>query len=511
MYLVHKLFVLFCAALLLCEAKEASSPKAIYNSLDPLSISQLVAFYELYPNTAEGKEALSKAWKLLAGEEFASPPIALPKLEIQPLISLITRQPFSEPVKLKTPQIEAVEKLGKRLGNRKLKGFRAKNKEEVLALPSEDIDLARGVLLEQFDGSKDAEQEIRNYEAALDLMALQVLARLAENASSAEKIKEINRFIFQEMLFRFPPHSLHAHDIDLYTFLPSVLDSRQGVCLGVSILYLSLAQRLDLSLEILTPPGHIYVRSRNGEEVINIETTARGIHVPSEMYLGINTRHLEQRSLKEVIGMAFTNQAATFWEKQDYKKAVSLYEKALPYLPNDPLMKMLLGFNYLFSGNTRKGKQLLAPLRTLTFDFAVSPETIPEDFLSGKVDIEGVKTIFLPVDETRASILKKQAALQKVLSRYPRFRAGLMQLATTYLQLGRGKEALETLLCYQKIDPCDATVNYYLAALSLERIDYPSAWKYLKATEQLTAARDHHPKALNELRQHLRQVYPEPN
>ena len=82
---------------------------------------------------------------------------------------------------------------------------------------------------------------------------------------------------FLRACFRFPPHSLYAKDIDVYTFLPSVLDSRRGVCLGVSILYLCLAQRLDLPLEAMTPPGHIYVRY--GED-LNIETTARGIDVP---------------------------------------------------------------------------------------------------------------------------------------------------------------------------------------------------------------------------------------
>ena len=158
------------------------------------------------------------------------------------------------------------------------------------------------------------------------------------------------------MQFRFPPHSLYAKDIDLYTFLPSVLDSRKGVCLGVSILYLCLAQRIDLPLEIITPPGHIYVRYRNKESITNIETTARGINLPSDTYLGINTRKLMQRTIKEVIGMAFVNQASAVWGKEDYLTTVSLYEKSALYLPDDPLLKMFLGFNYLFIGKKRKEK-----------------------------------------------------------------------------------------------------------------------------------------------------------
>ena len=356
----HILFFLFLSSFSLF----ADLPlKSLYNSLDPFSILQHLAFYELYPETAEGKKALSRVWDLLHANQKGEP-IALPAFDIQSLISLITRQPFDPPVKLKEEQLAVVDTISKSLANRQLKGFGIWSKEELLALPSKEIDLARGLLLNQFDGHENFRDEVRQYEASLDLMALQILVRLPPHATAEDKIREINHFIFQEMQFRFPPHSLYAKDIDLYTFLPSVLDSRQGVCLGVSILYLCLSQRLDLDLEIITPPGHIYLRYPGKEQMINIETTARGINLPSDLYLGINTRKLEKRTLKEVIGMAFFNQASVYGEKADYAGTVSLYEKALPYLPEDPLLKMLLGMNYLFVGKKNEGKKLLEEIRT---------------------------------------------------------------------------------------------------------------------------------------------------
>ncbi|MGE5196218.1 MAG: transglutaminase family protein, partial [Anaerolineae bacterium] len=325
--------------------------KTLYNSLDPLSISEHLAFYELYSSTPEGKKALRHVWQLVQGDALhPQNTLPVPKLDIQAIISIVTRQAFDPPTILNEEQLSLIEEVSRPLANRRLKGFRVWTKEELLALTPEEVDLCRGLLINQFDTSKNIQDDIRQYEASLDLMALQIAVRLPSSASPQDKIREINRFIFQEMQFRFPPHSLYAQDIDLYTFLPSVLDSRQGVCLGVSILYLCLAQRLDLPLEIITPPGHIYVRFRQSDEVINIETTARGINMASDAYLGINTRKLDVRTIKEVIGMAFINQASVYWSKGDYSKTVSLYEKALPYLKDDPLIKMLLGFNYLFIG-----------------------------------------------------------------------------------------------------------------------------------------------------------------
>ena len=503
------------AILPLCAKAKAPSIanpiQSLYHTLDPLSVSEHLAFFELYSDTEEGKQALRRAWQLLSGEDLSEEAVAtaLPQLDIQALVSLITRPYFDAPLKLTTEQLELIEKIALPLSNRSLKGYNASTRAEILALAPEEIDLARGLLLFQFE-ENTSKEAIRNYEAILDILALQIKARLSKEATDLEKIEAINHFIFYEMGFRFPPHSLYAKDIDLYTFLPSVLDSRQGVCLGVSILYLSIAQRLNLPLEIITPPGHIYVRYHSKDLLVNIETTARGIDLLSETYLGVNTRLLLQRTIKEVIGLTFMNQASVHLAKQEYSLLPTLYEKARLFIPHDPLLKMLLGYSYLFTNRKKEGVKLLKEIQGKIFEEAVSADTIPQDYLNGKVDMEGIKTIFLPVDETRESIFKKQQKLHSLLKRYPCFRDGLFHLAITYLQLSRNKEASEILERLYKLDPTNVIVEYYLTLLSFERLDYNRAWLHLKKTEQLAHNRSHHPKALTALRSELRRRCPEP-
>jgi tetratricopeptide (TPR) repeat protein len=488
----------------------SSSLRALYSALDPLSLLQHLAFYELYPDTLEGKKALAHVLDLFKQHHLTqTADLSLPLVDLQSIVSLVTRQPSEPPIQLSENQLTLIETMCQKFPNRKLKGHSVWTKEEVLALKTEDVDLTRGLLLFQFEDSKNLKNEIRQYEARLDLMALQILVRLSPQATNEEKIREINRFIFQEMQFRFPPHSLYAHDIDLYTFLPSVLDSRQGVCLGVSILYLCLAQRLDLPLEIITPPGHIFLRYHENDTIINIETTARGVNFPTEIYLGVNTKKLIERALKEVIALAFINQAAVFWEREDYASAVSLYEKAKLFLNEDPLLKFFLGLNYLFTGKNKEGRSLLKDVAYTTFEDTVSRETIPEDFLAGKINVEGLKTIFLHVDETRSSIEKKQQALQKIIKRFPRFRAGLLQLATTYLQLNRSSEALDILTQYHKIDPTNIIVEYYLALLSVERLDYNQGWQHLQNAEHIALQHHYVPLPLKNFRLQLRRLCPE--
>jgi len=484
---------------------------SLYHSLDPLSITQNLAFYELYPTSQEGSLALQRAWRLLCqGGPISSSTLILPKIDLQAIIALITKQPSEPPVKLSSEQLKIMNRISSSLSNRSLPGSTIWTEQEILALPSDEIDLGRALLIYQFDQDPEFKKKILDYEASLDLMALQIRVRLPDNASAEEKISQINRFIFLEMGFRYPPHSLDVKHVDLYTFLPSVIDSRRGVCLGVSVLYLCLAQRLNLSLEIITPPGHIYIRYPSSDGVINIETTARGINLPSDVYLGVNTRSLQRRTLKEVIGLVFFNEASLSLTKQDYANTIKLYERTRLYTPDDPFLTLFLGMNYLFAGKKKEGKELLRQVDSLVLDHAVSAETLPSDYLNGYIDIEGMKTIFLPVDEHRSSILEKQAILQKTLKKYPKFRAGLLQLATTYLQLNKTGEALDVLLRYHAIDPNDVTVEYYLSILCLQRLDYVRAWEFFRQARSLAENRGHTPKALLSLQAEIRQLCPDP-
>lgn len=504
--------LIFTFTFFLSFAASENKVRMLYNSLNPKSISEHLAFYKLYGETECGKQALHVAWKLLSGNAISFNS-EIERLIVNPsiidtLVNLVNKPSDQETAILTLEESKIIKQLGANLLNRKFKGYYAASEEEVLKLPPEEIDLARGLFLSQFGCSEEAMQKLASYEAMIDLMALQILAKLPANASPETKIAVMNELVFEEMGFRFPPHSLYAKDVDIYTFLPSVLDSRKGVCLGVSILYICLAERLGLKLEMVTPPGHIYVRYRDGSKIINIETTARGIHIDCEDYLTVDTRSLELRNKKEVIGLAHYNLAATFWHREDPKKIIDAYLKAKPYLEEDMQLKALLGFAYLLQGEKETGENLVNSIRNHLPEHAVSKDTMADEYLNGLVGIEGLKAVFKSVDENRSSIIEKKNALEAILKDHPKFASGIFSLATTWLQLHREKEALELLEEYHKLDPNNPTAEYYLAVLHLERYDYNKAWKHLIQTENLVRSRFHSPKALKELRKELSKVAP---
>ena len=131
-----------------------SSPRlqTLYKTIDRNSIPQLLAFYELYPDTYEGKKSLQQAWTLLSGSMFQkniseSISLDLSHPAINAIIALVNKQPMEEMPSLNKTDLAVIETLAKGLANRKLKGYSASTEAEVLALNPNEIDLARGLLI----------------------------------------------------------------------------------------------------------------------------------------------------------------------------------------------------------------------------------------------------------------------------------------------------------------------------------------------------------------------------
>ncbi|MCB1136015.1 MAG: hypothetical protein KDK78_07090 [Chlamydiia bacterium] len=480
----------------------AESPRGLYQRLDPTSIPQHLALYQRYPDSPEGKQALADAWALLGGDPASAQSLQATQdlaLAIPRLLSLLQGS-ADKAVELSESELALIEQLSACLPHHQL-AFSACTQTPTLSdLKKAPFDLARVLLLSQCPDNLAA---IRSYEALLDLMALQVRARVPENPSPDQLITEINRLLFSDLWFRFPPHSKYAEDIDEYTFLTSVLDGRRGVCLGISTLYLCLAQRLGLDLEIVTPPGHIYVRYRDADRTINIETTARGVHLDNRIYLSVNTRSLQQRELWELPAMAFFNQAAVHWRDEDPKAAQAAYARALSWSPDDPHIKQFYGLASLCAGDLELAHQLLSETVDYVPDDVVSGDTLAKDVLSGRVDGEGIAAVLMHVDESRGSIEAKQRRLRAVLERFPDFQGAWFALAITYLQLSRPGEALDCLERCHAIQANDITVEYYLAALHCQRLNYPAAWRHADLAEAIANSRNHNPRVLQELRSYL--------
>ncbi|CDR34027.1 transglutaminase family protein [Criblamydia sequanensis] len=456
--------------------------KVLYSSLNPSSISEHLAFIYLYKDTNMGETALRHLYQLLKIKCDNLKDLAAPPLDPNLWLSLICQENISDKVSFSGNVLKDLSRLGAHLGNRKLQGNLAQTENEILNLPEDQIDLARAVLLNSLDGSIES---VYYYEILLDLMALEIASTLPANASPPEKIEAINSFVFDKMRFRFPPQSVQS--MDRYTLLPSVMDSRRGVCLGVSILYLSLAQRLDLSLEAVTPPGHIYLRYLDNGREINIETTARGVHVDTDHYLNPFTIALETHSIKEVVGLAEINRGSYYLKKGRYEEALNAYRKAENYLPDYSSLQEMLGFTNALLGRKEEAYYCLQKAASNPSKFYLHNNTIAEDFLLKRVDEEALHLLCSDESETRSDLVKQKTKLEDLLKKFPNFYSGYFLMAELYSKMNRPGETLDWLEKYHQLDNRHPISAFYLSALFLERSHYLKAWDYFRQYESLTA------------------------
>ena len=210
---------------------------------------------------------------------------------------------------------------------------------------------ADAVLGLKLPARQDTEQEIED------------LVRRARQAvtgkTPAVKIAQLNHLIFDELGFRRQlDHSAMGPML-----LPYVLQRREGTCLGLAGLFLTLAERLGVPLAGVLAPGHFFVRYDDGHTTRDIELLKQGRQMPRRWYrqhYGVPERHpLYLRSLdrSQTLAVFHYNLANMYRERGDHRKAIERYQQVLAVLPDFAEAHANLGLAYQVLGKRDQAEQ----------------------------------------------------------------------------------------------------------------------------------------------------------
>lgn len=243
------------------------------------------------------------------------------------------------------------------LANAGTDGLYARSIEQVLRLEPEDIDLGTAALIisEQWSDVVAG----RRYLSQLDDMAYEVRRRLEEKGLGPDyrAVAVINDYLFDELGFKSVSEASDPYDLLLH----SVIDRKQGYCLSLSILYLSLGERLGLPLYGVVVPGHFFVRYDDGQVRFNIETTGKGGNAPDEHYVdkfrvpdGGSTSSPQGESIYmtnlnklQTLGCFFNNLGNAYSDIGDMKTSLAALEIAVKINPSLTESRTNLGNIYL--------------------------------------------------------------------------------------------------------------------------------------------------------------------
>ena len=157
------------------------------------------------------------------------------------------------------------------------------------------------------------------------------------NQKQSENIIQIiNQTIFDDLKIQPMPDST---DIT-FDGLTILLRNRKASCVGLTSLYLVLADQLDLSLYGVLVPGHVFVRYQNGSNYVNVETLKKGIQRSDEFYRdyfkpdpGI-TYYLRNLTKKEFIAICLFNLGNEYSKRGLFENAISKYNSVHLLFPD---------------------------------------------------------------------------------------------------------------------------------------------------------------------------------
>ena len=240
------------------------------------------------------------------------------------------------------------------LANEGKRGLYVRSIEQVLRLDDNEVDLATAALIVSEHWSDLVHG--RRYLRRLDEMASEIrdILRAKELEGSYRAVAVINEYLFEKEGFESVKEVSDPNDL----FLHSVLDKKRGYCLSLSLLYLSLAERLGLPLYGVVVPGHFFVRYEDEQARFNIETTSKGGTAPDEHYVRKfnvpqgrkDNIYMRNLSKAETLGCLFNNLGNCYSDIGDMESALGTLEKAVRMNPSLSESHMNLGNIYLKKG-----------------------------------------------------------------------------------------------------------------------------------------------------------------
>ena len=121
----------------------------------------------------------------------------------------------------------------------------------------------------------------------------------------------------------------------------SVLSRKRGNCLGLSMLYLALAERLSVPFRGVCVPTHCFVRYEGKGDARNVEFASRGETWGDDRYrkvfrIGAGRPYLRSLSGAEMVGVFLKSLGAAYSKKGREEDALRLYDEAVLLFPGLP-------------------------------------------------------------------------------------------------------------------------------------------------------------------------------
>ena len=473
----------------------------LYSQVNPESTLENFQFYLKYQNHPKGKEAFKRALSLMQiSNDFNLDHLS--ESEQKSLSSIALFKKYSSSI---SPQLSSI--LVYSLNHNTLESRNLWDYKDILNLPNEQIDIARLILSYEHRSAENKKELIRYHEAFLDISALQIKSMCTDPNDEIELFENLIQFIFLDSAFQFPSHSTYLEDISSYSWIASTIEQKKGVCLGLTTLITTLAQRLSLPIYPKTIPGHIFAQffPFRSDQHINIETTCRGIHIPDQYYKGLYPS--SQSFLptnKDMLVLTLINSGSEQLQKRNFSKASEIYTEALAINSNHITAKECLAYCFAAEGKHSQAKKILQGLilestPLLSIDLA-------EDILNDTITTESIQLLLSIKGKTNIELSNELEQFIIEFKQNPSSKSVTEAIISLSSSLSLNQQAEFYLNKLKQLSPKDRSSLFTIAQYCIKEFRYKEAWLWLNKLKQRYS--NQLPKAILELEHRLAIITP---
>jgi regulator of sirC expression with transglutaminase-like and TPR domain len=227
---------------------------------------------------------------------------------------------------------------------------------KAISTREDQIDIAYAALL--FAGEIYPDLDIEGYLGRLDEMAEAVRPRIAQH----HPIAVLKDFLFDELGFQ---GNVNDYFDPRNSFLNQVLDRRIGIPITLSVIFLELAQRLDLPVVGIGLPGHFIVRYDGDQEPLYLDPFNGGVTMSakdcrqrvadiSDGRLPFRPSFLSPVSPRQILTRMLRNLKSVYVARTDFKSAIPITEKLILLNPSAIEEMRDLGTLHYYAGHKLK-------------------------------------------------------------------------------------------------------------------------------------------------------------
>ena len=209
--------------------------------------------------------------------------------------------------------------------------------------PEEDLDLAEAALLIAQEEQPDL--DVARYLKRLDQLADAVRAALPPSPTPNDTLKGLNTHLFFK-------EGLRGNTSEYYdprnSFLNDVLETKTGIPITLSVIYMEVGRRLGLALVGIGFPGHFLVRysGPDGEQILDpflggtslseaqLAAKLRNMYGENNPLAAQVSKLLTPATKKEILTRMLGNLKGVYLNKGDFERALGVIDRMLLIRPD---------------------------------------------------------------------------------------------------------------------------------------------------------------------------------